>query len=179
MKTILCTACVGFALASLPARSAPEMRDAATHDELALAYRKAEQVDPMKSQQPVKGPDPSTQTAPVSILKTSDVLCFNGFATLVPKRAILVIPKNVEGRLKYQNGARLMSWAEFYAQNRGWITTVEVSRKQAEGNDPIADNVQELMQKSGNLVVATYQAGPISVLPLKTPDESQAQASKP
>jgi hypothetical protein len=28
------------------------------------------------------------------------------------------------------------------------------------------------MVKSGNLIVATYQGGPISVLPLKDPEES-------
>ena len=31
----------------------------------------------------------------------SDILCFNGMATLVPKRAVLHIPKNFADRLKY------------------------------------------------------------------------------
>lgn len=179
MKTLLYTVCAGFVIFPLSARSAPVMRDAATHDELALVYRKAEQVNPMKSQSPAKGADPSTLAPPESILASSDVLCANGNATLVPKRAILLIPKNCSERLKYQNGAKLTCWSQFYAQNRGWITTVEVSREQAEGNVAIAENVQKQMQKTGNLVVATYQGGPISVLPPKAPEATSTQPAKP
>ena len=60
-------------------------------------------------------------------------------------------------------------------QNRGWITTVEVSRVQAEGNLAIAEETRERIGKSMNLVVATYMGGPISVLPLK--EEAKTQAS--
>ena len=158
-------------LGTFSAAAAGEMQDAATHEQLVVIYRKASQEDPMRKQLPAKGPDPSTVNRPKDLISESDVICFNGAVTLVPKRAVLQIPKNFEDRFKYQPGAKLMSWADFYALNRGWITTVEVSRVQAEGNSPIAEETQKQMVRSRNLIVATYQAGPISVLPPKAPAE--------
>lgn len=159
--------------------AAPVMRDAATSEQLTLAYRKAEQANPIKTLKPAEGPDAVTSTPKYDILADSDIVCFNGNVVLVPKRAILLVPKNVEGRLKYVEGAKLMNWSEFYAVNRGWITTVEVSRKQAEGNDPIPENTRDMMQKSGNLVIATYKGGPISVLAPQIAEESATQTDTP
>ncbi len=115
------------------------------------------------------GPDPSKVNQPLDLISQSDIICFNGIATLVPKRAILHIPKNVADRLKFQPGSKIQSWESFYALNRGWITTVEVSRIQAEGNSPLAEDTQKHMVKGGNLVVATMKGGPISVLAPKAP----------
>ncbi len=155
-----------------------EMRDAATHEQLELIYREASQSDPTRKFTPSKGPDPSTAHPLKDLISESDIVCFNGIATLVPKRAILQIPKNMADRLKYIAGAKLMGWGDFYALNRGWITTVEVSRVQAEGNFPIAEDTRKQMSKSANLIVATFQAGPISVLPLKVPAEKTAATAK-
>lgn len=156
------------------ATAVAEMRDAATHEELVLTYQKAAQNDPVRKLPPSKGVDPSVVNKPKSLIADSDILCFNGMATLVPKRAVLQIPKNLAGRLKYIPGSKLLSWADFYAVNRGWITTVEVSRVQAEGNSPLGEETQKQMTKSSNLIVATYQAGPISVLPPKVSAEKTA-----
>ena len=76
-------------------------------------------------------------------------------------------------------GSKLVTWADFYAVNRGWITTVEVCRVQAEGNSPLAEETQKQIGKSANLIVATYQAGPISVLPLKSSCRNSRRPSKP
>lgn len=152
-----------------------EMRDAATHEELSLQYRKTSQEDPMSKLAAAKGPDPSTANPMKSLIGDSEVLCFNGMVTLVPKRAVLQIPKSMADRLKYQPGAKLLSWAQFYALNRGWITTVEVSRVQAAGTSAMSEVTQKQISKSANLIVATYQAGPISVLPLKVPVETTAK----
>jgi hypothetical protein len=78
--------------------------------------------------------------------------------------------------MKLEPNAKIVSWADFFAANRGWISTVEVSRVQAEGNKPLAEESQKFMSTSRNLVVATYQGGPISVLPLKVPDEKSKDA---
>jgi len=157
------------------ASSLAEMRDAATHEQLVLSYRKASQEDPARKMTPTKGPDPLLVNPPKDLIGDSDILCFNGMATLVPKRAVLQIPKNMAGRLKYVPGAKLLSWADFYAVNRGWITTMEVSRVQAEGNSPLGEVALKQMSKNANLIVATYQAGPISVLPLKVPAEKAGE----
>ena len=179
MKIINLTPLV--AVLAIPAGldAAPEMRDAATHTQIVPVYRQAVQEDPMLKQQPAKGPDPSTANPPPSLMDGSDILCFNGTVTLVPKRAILQSPKGIADRFKYQPGSKLLTWGEFYALNRGWITTVEVNREQAAGTEPLSDQTQTIMSKSGNLIVATYQAGPISVLPPKVPAETTVETTQP
>lgn len=154
---------------------APKMRDASTHDQLVLAYRNASNADPMRTLKAAKGSDPSIVNQPKDLVSDSDILCFGGIATLVPKRAILHIPPKLADRLKFQQGSQIQSWSDFFALNRGWITTVEVSRAQAEGNKAIAEEISERIGKSSNLVVATYLGGPISVLPLKVPAENANQ----
>lgn len=158
--------CGAFAQQPKPASA---MRDAVTHDQLVLAMRKAAQSDPMRGLKPAAGEDPSLVNQPKDLVASSDIISFGGNSTLVPKRAILAMPKGVADRVKYQPGSKIVSWLEFYTLNRGWITTVEVSRPQAEGNVPIDEKIAQSIAKSSNLVVATYQGGPISVLPPKTP----------
>jgi hypothetical protein len=147
-----------------------EIRDAATHDQLSLALRKADQIDPMKNLPPSQGEDPSASNRPKDILTDSDIICYRGLATLVPKRAIIQMPGKYSDLLKMEQGAKIVGWVEFYNANRGWITTIEVSRIQAEGNQPLAEETLKFMGKSPNLIVATYKGGPISVLPLKQPE---------
>lgn len=165
-------------LAPLAWSQPSEMRDASTHEQLALTYRKAAQADPMRNMPPAKGVDPSTANQPKDILGESDIICFNGTATLVPKRAILNLPAAMQGRLKFLPGSKLMSWMDFYTINRGWITTVEVSRVQAEGNEALKEEISTRIGKSSNLVVATYKGGPISVLPLKVPAANETAQAK-
>ncbi|NQW99736.1 hypothetical protein HQ447_03690 [bacterium] len=165
-----CGLAVFATLVAEAAAEAPAMREAMPYDQLVLARRKADLTDPMKRLAEAKGADPSVTNRPKSLLAESDILCFGGNAAMVPKRAILQIPQNHAARLKMQPGAKFLSWSEFYAANRGWITTVEVSRIQAEGKDPLPEATRTQMVKSGNLVVATYQGGPISVLPPPVPE---------
>ena len=56
--------------------------------------------------------------------------------------------------------------------NRGWISTIEVTRVEAEGNQALSEETQERVAKSRKLVVATCFGGPISVLPVKKPVET-------
>ncbi len=162
------------------------MRDAVTHDELAAKLRGVQQVDPMLKMAPAKGADPAKASPPPNLLSQSDIVCFGGRATLVPKQAILHLPPNLAERLKFQAGARIQSWAEFYTENRGWIITMEVSRVQAEGRQALDEETCKRLNNSPNLVVATFQGGPISVLPPKveppadTPEiPTQPASSKP
>lgn len=155
----------------------PVFRDAATHEQLALALRKAEQRDPMKKLTPVEGEDPSKVNRPMDLMEQSDIICFRGFATLVPKRAILSAPENYKKYLKLEPGARIVGWKDFYSRNRGWITTVEVTRVQAEGVETFSEDTQDQIGKSANLVVATLQGGPISVLPPVKPEEDEDSKS--
>ncbi|MEI7910415.1 MAG: hypothetical protein WCK77_12320 [Verrucomicrobiota bacterium] len=164
-----CRLAVAAAMVAKVTAEAPVMRDAATEEQLVLAQRNASQLDPMKNMAPAKPVDPATLNRPQDLLSQSDILCFDGIATLVPKHAILQIPENFTNRLKITPAAQIVGWADFFAANRGWITTVEISRVQAEGNEPVAEDTRKLLAKSRNLVVATYQGGPISLLPPKAP----------
>jgi hypothetical protein len=175
-STLILLALALSASAEVQPQAKPRFRDAATHEQLALKLRKAEQKDPMKNLEQATGEDPSKVNRPVNLLEQSDIVCFGGMATLVPKRAILSTPAKHKDCLKMQPGARIVGWAEFYAQNRGWITTVEVSRVQAEGNQDIPEETRERIGKSTNLIVATFMGGPISVLPLKQAEKSAETA---
>lgn len=165
-----------MAASGAPDKYPMKFRDAATHEQLAARLQRAEQADPMKLMTESTGVDPSKVNQPVNLLEQSDILCFGGLATLVPKRAILSAPSALSSRLSLEAGTRIVGWPEFYRLNRGWITTVEVSRTQAEGRKAIAEPTQERISKSRNLVVATYKGGPISVLELREPETEEKES---
>jgi hypothetical protein len=145
-----------------------EVRDAATQEDLAKKLLHVQANNPLANCKVDGGQDPTKQNRPVNIIEDSDIISFNGLTTLVPKRAILVIPDSVRNRIgKHVPGHRMVTWKEFHTANRGWISTVEVSRKQAEGQQDLPEAVTKRMTRSTNLMVATYQNGPISVLPPK------------
>lgn len=130
----------------------------------------------MRHLAPAQGPDPMLANPPKDLISESDILCFGGAATLVPKRAVIHLPQNLAERLKFIPGSKILTWADFFAVNRGWITTVEISRAQAEGNQPMVEEIATRVNKSSNLVVATYQGSPISLLPLKAPPPAEPAA---
>lgn len=162
----------------------PPMREAPTNEQLILQMRKAEEE---KARMPVSralpSQDPSTLERPENLLSRAQILCSGGALTLVPKRAVLQYPEKYADRLKPVAGAKVLSFPDFYAANRNWITTFEVSRAQAEGREPLAKDAKASMVKSGSLVIATYRGNPISVLPLEQPEpasaETQATTSQP
>ena len=157
----------------------PEYRDAATHEDLEKTLRHAEATNPLANFKVDDGPDPSMENRPIDIIEDSDIISFNGLTTLVPKRAILAIPASVQNRVgRHVPGHRVVAWKEFLFANRGWVSTVEVSRSQAEGRQDLAEAVIERISRSTNLMVATYQGGPISVLP-PMPAESCDEAVPP
>lgn len=157
----------------------PAFRDAATHEQLEKRLKYMQSREPMSKLAPAEGKDPAKANPTADFLKESDIICFNGVATFVPKRAILATPANLKDRLGMKPGARVVTWTEFLTLNRGWVNTVEVDRPQAEGNKIMEEEVTDRIAKSTNLVVATYKGGPISVLPLKVKEEAVETKSKP
>ncbi len=150
----------------------PVFRDVADHAKIAEMTKRA--VDPMKKLTVVENDkDPTKENQPENLLEQSDIICFNGFATLVPKRAIISAPKKYEDRYKLAKGAKFLSFQDFFIKNRGWITNLEVTRKQAEGYNTFDEKTTEFIQESGNLIVATFRGGPISVLPPKDPEDAE------
>lgn len=147
------------------------MRDAATHDQIVKAMQESQQADPMKSLPTSNIPDPAVNL-PKDLVSQSDFICVSGVATLVPKHAILKVPAAYERCTTYQQGSRILSWSDFFAANRNWITTVEITPDQAAGKTPLSDELNAFISKSTNLIVATYKGGPISLLPTKIAPET-------
>lgn len=177
ISQLICT--ITLAIACNAAAEPAVMRDAATHEQLKKQSQDAIIQDPMKKMPPASEPDPAKE-APKDLISQSDTLCFDGTFTLVPKRAILSIPKDLEERTRLIDARKLVGWAEFHANNRGWINTVEVTRAQAEGNSPIDEEILSSFKDSTKIIVATYQGGPISILPPKSPPaEKPAEAADP
>ena len=156
-----------------------EMRDVATHDSLANTLRLAQGMNPLADYKAVKSEEATEVYQPASLIGSSDIISFNGLTTLVPKRAVLAIPDAMKNRIgNHVAGNRVVHWKEFLFANRGWITTVEVSRAQAEGRQRLPEAMTERISEATQLMVATYQGGPISVLPPMEPetvDESAAE----
>ena len=177
-STLIHTLCAISLTAAHTASAEPEMRDAATHEQLQKKSHAAVIQDPMKKLPPASESDPA-KDVPKDLISQSDILSFEGTFTLVPKRAILAIPKDLEKRSQLADATKLVGWAEFHANNRGWITTVEVTREQAEGNSPIDEGILNSFKDSTTIVVATYHGGPISILPLKAPPAEEKPAKDP
>lgn len=152
----------------------PVYRDAETHDLIVKKFRVNQEIDPVKHLIPSEGEDPSIKNQPENLIDSSDIITFNGYTTLVPKRSVMQVPAIYEDRMNnHRPGNKVVGWLEFYRLNRGWITTVEVTRAQAEGREPLAEEVTENLSKNRNLIVATYSSGPISMLPPKEPIEEE------
>jgi hypothetical protein len=142
----------------------PVMRDAATHQELVARKRAAGEPGLPAGMKPCKGPDPSRTNQPGDLIGRSDLLCHGGVATLVPKRALLAVPDRFRQRLRMSDGARVVTWAEFLAKHRDWITTVEVTPEEAGGRAMLPEQTARQIADCGTVVVATFLGGPISVL---------------
>ena len=144
----------------------PRFRDSATHETLSRVLQAENNRDPLSKITPSDTQDPSKHAQPTDILERSDIISFNGLTTLVPKRAILALPESMTSRVgNHPPGHRLVHWREFLAANRGWISTIEVTRAQAEGRTKLADESQERISNASHMIVATLLGGPISVLP--------------
>lgn len=155
--------------AEAPPAGTVVMREIVTHDQIVEAARKAKEDNPLPVFTPVEGADPTVVNRPQGLLERSDILCYLGKMTLVPKRAIIHAPKDVADRVGMKEGCEIGSWLDFLNANRGWIRTVPVTRAQAEGREPMSEDTIKSFAKEKRLVVATYQDGPISVMPLKVP----------
>lgn len=146
----------------------PAFRDAATHETLLPAFRNARSENPVAKLTPSEGEDASVKNRPGNLIERSDVLSFGGNTTLIPKLAIIHTPEKFKDRVNnHIPGNRIVTWGGFYSLNRAWITTVEVSREQAEGKETIPPEIVDAYSKSNNLVIATFKGAAISVLPKK------------
>jgi len=165
---------IAFAAAPLAAQNASGMRDVVSHDQLSRKLRMEQQKDQLADLGPAMGQsdkDPSASLASRDFVKNSAVFSFRGHLTLVPKRSVLHVPDALLNRMKVEENAKVQTFQDFLLSNRGWIRAVEVTREQALGHAALPESTVESFANSSQVVVATYRGGPISVLPLKDPEE--------
>ncbi len=166
--------CVAFLHAEEAAK--PVFRDTVTHEQLSKLRLGAQANDPMKALAKSEGDDPSKVNQPQNLLASSDLISFQGLTTLVPKRAIMMLPEKFKDRINnHQQGNRVVGWLDFYSANRGWITTVEINRAQAGGSERLDEALSEQLEKSKNMVVSVMESGPISYLPYREEDEKNEE----
>lgn len=160
------------------------IRDAATHDKLANTLKK--HVNPaskLRSATPESSAAASAKVVvPASLMSRSVILNRAGYATLIPKKAVLHVPSGLEPLMGIKEGDKIIYWEEFFRNNRAWIRTIEVTRAQAEGWEGLDPDLRESFKECKQLIVATYQTGPISVLKPDAPvpgDGKTASISNP
>lgn len=169
-----------------PAASNAGMRDVVTHDELAARLadedrERAARPAPPAAPAPPPAAEAREEWKPVDLLKRSEFLSCSGVSTLVPKGSVLNVPAGYQARMQFTEGNRIVPWAEFFRANRGWISTHEVSRKQAEADEPLSPEALEAIAKNPRVVVATLSGGPITVLrkPTAAPAAAPADGTTP
>ncbi len=149
----------------------PVFRVAATHESLSRKLQVLNANDPMKALEKSEGTDPSKENVPKNLIESSDLISYRGVTTLVPKRAIIQIPEKYKDRINnHTPGNRVVGWLDFYAMNRGWITTVEITRAQAGGGDRLSEGLTDQLSKSRNMIVTVLASGPISYMPYRGED---------
>mgnify|MGYP001826211340 CR=1 FL=1 len=147
-------------------REVPGMlRMRATHEE--LAARRALEAKKEKKPIGVEAAEPGMTKPPkrevTSLVGRSTVISFGGFWTFVPKGAVLHVPSSLESRVGAKPEGRLLTWADFFARNRGWITRRPVEISHARGEKQLPEDVVAHYRKGSQVVVATCHNGPISM----------------
>lgn len=106
------------------------------------------------------------------LVSRSQILSHGGHWTLVPKGALLQVPPAFQSRVVNKPAGKLLSWADFYARNRGWIFTQPVEIAIARGEKPLNEQMVKNHRHQGRIVVAVMHNGPISVKAPKTQNNS-------
>jgi|GEM_PF-1027664 len=155
-----------------------DLRQRPTHEDL-QARQAADRTERGKNPNGLKAAMPELKKKedakePVSLLKRSAVLSSGRNWTIVPKGAVLHVPKQYE---KYVNGKRagqLVPWQTFYAQNRGWLHVHSVSMDQARGEKLMDPKQVEAYMGLSRVVVSVCHGGPISVIAPKKEEAVEA-----
>lgn len=114
------------------------------------------------------------------LISRSTIISSGRYWTIVPKGAVLHVPKLYHNRVDSKRKGRLIPWRQFFAMNRSWITAQEVTMEVATGSEALSDKAKVSHHKVGRLVVAVLKGGPISVLkPKPEPKADERVAVSP
>lgn len=173
--TLVLLAGIGIADAA-PKKSDAPMRDIPTHEQLVARQKAGGGSNPFDNRhfKPAEREDPAERAKQRGdLIGSSDFLCSLGKMTLIPKGSVLHMPDRLSDRARPKDNLQIVTWPDFFVKNRSWITTIEVSRLQAEGKQAISEQKMEGLLQTGDVIVATMGGSPISVLPLQIPQEGE------
>jgi hypothetical protein len=143
-----------------------------THEQIVELERKAQKAPVIPA---AKRTNSVAKSQPPNLLSSSEILCYNGLAAMVPKLAVIHIPKSMSSRLGMKPESAIKSWSDFLKMNLAWVRTVEVTMDQAYGKVPMKEEVVKSYEKGSQVIIATYKGHPISVLPLQNNKLSEAE----
>ena len=105
-------------------------------------------------------------------------LVSQGLSTRVPRGSILHLPEKHQELVAEKPQGRQVSWFEFLAANRSWVKRQDVIWRQVLGKVPLSKETLESFATEARLVVATFQGGPVTVLPINS-NQSASGNPKP
>jgi hypothetical protein len=126
------------------------------------ALAKIQQADREAALQKPTVADASAGVDPVTT-KPSSVLHDGKNWTIVPTGAVIFIPDAMKSKVDVKPVGKLLSFDEFLAINKNWITTSKVSFDQAAGNEDLPMERVSFWAKQDKIVIAVHQGGPASV----------------
>lgn len=103
------------------------------------------------------------RSAGQSLISQSEILHDGQNWTLVPRGAVLYVPKTRMANVGVRPVGTLLPWIEFLTKNPGWLSTHETSFDQASGDKPLPPEKTEFWKKQDRVIIAVHQGGPISV----------------
>ncbi|MEP4076953.1 hypothetical protein [Haloferula sp.] len=152
-----------FSLVLATAASAAPMKDRVTGEE--LNARRIASASPISTlAQPGEEVSRVARPSKESIINQSVILTDGTNWTLVPRGAVLHMPEAHQGKIGGRPVGNLLSWKQFAASNRAWISSEEVTLRQAEGVHKMDERRTAFWPKQDKIIVAVHLGGPISVV---------------
>ena len=169
---------------SVEADEGLEVRPRITHEELSklqrprdpnLKDRSVRLFDIERPRSEKVNPEGGSQLARSreSLVSRSTVVSGSSSWTIVPRGAVLLTPARFRGRVDRERRGKLVTWQDFYAKNTSWIRLLPVTLDQATGRVPLTGDYLASLERTGLLVVAVCDGGPISV---RFPEEGKELA---
>ncbi|MBK1884011.1 hypothetical protein JIN85_16445 [Luteolibacter pohnpeiensis] len=104
------------------------------------------------------------QKSKFSLMNLSTFVGDGEHFAILPQGSVLYCPEPLATRILASPGGKLISFQEFLSRNRQWITHADVTSDQVSGKTPISDATLKAFEKNAQIVIATYQGAPITVL---------------
>jgi len=91
------------------------------------------------------------------------LITWQGMSSMLPKAAVLSLPKNLENRFGTVMAEKFVSFSEFHNVNKNWITTLPITAQQLKGDGKLDLVKLEQLKKNGTIVISTYNGEPVGL----------------